>query len=269
MRRLPIALILLFSLIAPLALSAQTTFGLAPGMVTQEFKPGQPFQVELSVTNGTDTAIEMRSAVTDFWYDAQNQKTFGPPGQQKNSAANWIEMVPKRFAVPAHGTAKVTAIITPPAQASGGYYAAIFVESKPELTQQATSEHKAVFTNVRLGSLVMLTAKDTASVKVNVSDYALKPPTASSNLELTADVQNQSNVHVFAQPYLAIFNANKELLGKVEGETKRFLPSQHDRLSVKFNGALPPGKYQAVLAIAYGDGRVVSKDFVFDTSDSR
>src|SRR5262249_5909483 len=116
--------------------------------------------------------------------------------------------------------------------------------------------------------LVMLTAKDSAAVKVNVTDYALKPPTASENLELTAGFQNQSNVHLFAQPYLAVFNANKELVGKVEGEVKRFLPMQHDTLSVKFNGALPPGKYQAVLAIAYGDGKVVSKDFVFDTSGS-
>src|SRR5207248_3234340 len=238
-------------------LSAQTTVGLAPALVTQDYKPGQPFAMEFAVSNGTSALMEMKGSVSDWWYDGNNEKTFGPPTSAPQSAANWIEVVPRVFSVPPKGTAKFKIIVTPPANAApGGHYAAVFVESKPELTQAATAERKAVFTNVRLGSLILLTAENTATYDVAVSDALLTPPTQSHNLKVDVLLENKSNTHIFPQAQLAVLNEKNELVAKAEGEAKRFLPKQKDHLSVTWNGALPPGSYNAILTLIYGDGKV-------------
>jgi len=245
-------------------IQAQTTIGLAPGMVVQDYKPGLPFEMEFAVSNGTSTPIEMRGSVSDWWYNGNNEKTFGPPTNAPKSAANWIEVVPRVFNVPPKGTTKFKVIVTPPVNAGpGGHYAAVFVESKPELTQPATAERKAVFTNVRLGSLVLLTAEHTATYDVAVTEAVLTPPTQSHNLKLDLLLENKSNTHIFPQTQITVLNEKNEVVAKAEGETKRFLPQQKDHLSVTWNGFLPPGNYNAILTLIYGDGKVRTQDFKF------
>src|SRR5215475_6657093 len=110
------------------------TLGLAPAQVVETFKPGVPFQFDLSTVNSGDTPVDMHVEITDFWYDEKNEKVFSSPGTSPRSAANWIQFVPDHFEVAAHGSQKMKAIITPPADARGGYYAVLFVQSKPQLS---------------------------------------------------------------------------------------------------------------------------------------
>jgi len=257
---------LLVVVFAPLpgVMSAQSTIGLAPAMVVQDYKPGQPFEMEFAVSNGTSAPTEMRGSVTDWWYNANNEKTFGPPTNAPQSAANWIEVVPRVFSVPARGTAKFKVIVTPPTNAaSGGHYAAVFVESKPELTQAATAERRAVFTNVRLGSLILLTAEKTATYDIVVSDALLTPPSQSHNLKVDVMLENKSNTHIFPEAQLAVLNDKNEVVAKAKGEIKRFLPQQKDHVSVTWDGSLRPGNYNAILTLIYGDGKVRTQDFKF------
>jgi hypothetical protein len=255
--------LLVFSFIAT-PFSAQTTVGLAPGMVVQEFQPGQPLQVEFSVSNGTGAPMEMRGSVTDWWYNENNEKIFDPPSNSPQSAANWIEVVPRVFTVPPKSHARFKIVITPPSNASpGGHYAAVFVETKPELTKPATPEHKALFTNVRLGALVLLTTANTAKYDIVVDDAVLTPPTQSHNLKVDVLLENKSNTQIFPQAQLAVLNEKNEVVAKAEGETKRFLPQQKDHVSVTWDGSLPPGDYNAILTLIYGDGKVRTQDFKF------
>ena len=70
------------------------SLGLAPAQVVETFKPGVPFQFDLSTVNSGDTAVEMHVEITDFWYDEKNEKVFSSPGSSPRSAANWIQFVP-------------------------------------------------------------------------------------------------------------------------------------------------------------------------------
>lgn len=260
--RIPELLVLVFAVAG--VVSAQTTIGLAPAMVVQDYKAGQPFEMEFAVSNGTSAPVEMRGSVSDWWYNANNEKTFGPPTNAPQSAANWIEVVPRLFSVPPKGTAKFKVIVTPPVNAtSGGHYAAVFVESKPELTQKATTERRAVFTNVRLGSLILLTAENTATYDIAVTDALLTLPSLSHNLKVDVMLENKSNTHIFPQMQLAVLNEKNEVVAKAQGETRRFLPRQKDHLSVTWDGSLPPGNYSAILTLIYGDGKVRTQDFKF------
>ena len=245
------------------------SLGLAPAQVQYSFEPGQPFQFDLSVSNKSKAPVTLGVSVTDFWYNEKNEKLFGAPGSSPRSAANWIEVVPRRVAVPAEGTAKVQVIVTPPRQVSGGYYAVIFVESKPELTEEATAEKRAVYTNMRLGSLILLSAAKTEKYQVGVSDAQFAPPLASQAMKLDFLLANESNTHIFPQATAVIVNSRHELIAKAEGDKKRFLPGQKDRLPVSWTGTLPPGKYSAILTVVYGEDKNFTQEFPFTIAGSQ
>src|SRR6476469_304367 len=105
------------------------SLGLAPAQVVETFKPGVPFQFDLSTVNSGDTAVDMHVEITDLWFDDKTEKVFSSPGTSPRSAANWIQVVPDHVEVGPNGTQKRKASVTPPADAKGGYYAVLFVTS--------------------------------------------------------------------------------------------------------------------------------------------
>ncbi|HLW54155.1 MAG TPA: hypothetical protein VKW06_15065 [Candidatus Angelobacter sp.] len=261
-RNLQFAMLLVVLMTCSSALNAQS-LGLAPAQVVQTFKPGVPFEFELSTVNNGGTPVEMSVQITDLWYDEKNEKTFGTPGSSPRSAANWIQFVPEHFDVPSGGTQKMKAVVTPPPDAKGGYYAVLFVQSKPQLSFDHTKDGKTVFTNMRLGCLVLLTAEKSERYKVQVDNLKLVPPTAGHGLDLSFEVVNDSNVHIFPLPRLAILDSTHKLVAKAESEEKRFLPGQRDLMHVGWSGSLPPGKYTALLTVAYGEDRIETQQLPF------
>ena len=256
-----------FALFAFLTLAAATvsaqSIGLAPAQIISDFRPGVAFEQELNVANNGGEAVELHVQITDFWYNDKNEKVFGAPGTSPRSAANWIQFVPEKFTVPAGKSQKMKAIITPPADARGGYYAVLFVESKPVLTNKQTEDGKRVFTNMRLGCLVLLTAKNSEAFNVSVDELKLVPPSNNQALTLTFVVDNESNTHVFPQARLAILNPDNKLVAKSESELKRFLPGQKDSMKVEWNGDLNPGDYTGVLSLVYGGTHVETRQIAF------
>jgi hypothetical protein len=249
-------------LLAVLAVSVAgqaQSIALAPGQVRQTFKPGVPFEIELASANQGDEPVEMSVQITDLWYNEKNEKTFSSPGSSPRSAANWIQFVPEHFEIPAHGTQKMHAVVTPPADAHGGYYAVLFVQSVPKLTFDKTKDGKTIFTNVRVGCLVMLSAEKTEDYKIGLSNLNLIPLGSNRSLDLTFDVENDGNVHVFPVARMAVIDAGRKLVAKAESEPKRLLPGQKDSMHVGWTGNLPAGDYTAVLTVAYGDDRIETR----------
>jgi len=238
------------------------SLALAPAEIQYQFKPGQPFQFEIAVSNGGSGPAVMRTSVTDLWYNEKNEKLFGPAGSSPRSAGNWMEVVPPQITVPPGGTGKVTVVVTPPVEASGGYYGVVFLESRPEPIG-SNAENKAVFANIQLGSLVLLSALHTDQYGIEISEAQLTPPDSSRSLKLDFLLSNKSNTHVFPEPRLAILNSKRALVAKSEGAVQRFFPEQKDRLSVSWAGSLPPGEYTAVLTVAYGPEGIQTKEIPF------
>jgi methionine-rich copper-binding protein CopC len=239
------------------------SLALAPAQIIEDFKPGVPFEYSLALENKGNEASELHVQVTDFWYNDKNEKVFGAPGTSPRSAANWIQFVPDKFEVPAGGSQKMKAIVTPPADARGGYYAVLFIESKPIATNKKTEDGKRVFTNMRLGCLVLLTAKNTEAYNVSLNDLKLVPPSDTQGLQLTFSLDNESNTHVFPQAKLAILNPAHKLVAKAESDMKRFLPGQKDSMKVEWNGELQQGSYTAVLSLVYAGTHVETRQVAF------
>lgn len=261
-KRTLLTLLVLFVIACwPLGVAAQS-LGLAPGEVREKFKPGVPFEIDLATSNDGSTPVEMSVEIADFWYNEKNEKIFPAPGTEPRSAANWIQFVPEKFEVPAHGSQKMKAIITPPSDAKGGYYAVLFVQSKPQLSF-TKSNGQGVFTNMRLGCLVLLDADKTEDFKIEVSDVKLVPPSAAQRLDLGFDLRNAGNTHIFPVARLAVLDGEKKLVAKAQTEEKRFLPGQKDSMHVTWAGSLPAGSYTAVLSVAYGEDRVDTQQMSF------
>jgi len=266
--RLPVLLVLG---LAALALTARPARGqslaLAPAEVIQTFTPGQPFKVEFSVSNASSQPIAVRTTVTDLWYNEKNEKTFGAAGSSPHSAANWIQFVPRVVTLEPRSSTKLTAFVTPPAGVRGGYYAVVFVESKPELVQPTTAQVQPVYANIRLGALILLTAEGTETYDVKLTDVVLAPPTATDDLNLRITVANQSDTHVFPKASLAVFSSDKRLVAKAEAPEKRFLPGQTDSMTLTWSGRLPPGDYEGVLTVVYAGKQLETRSLPFKVPD--
>jgi hypothetical protein len=239
------------------------SIAIAPAQVVQTFKPGVPFEIQLSTNNTGTTAVQMGVEISDFWYDQNSDKTFPPPGTSPHSAANWIQFVPEHFEVTPGSAQKMKAIITPPADAHGGYYAVLFVSSTPKLTDDKTEDGGAVFTRMRLGCLVMLEAEKTQEYKVEFGDLKVEAPTATEPLRIHIPVANDSNTHIFPQARLTVLDANRKIVGKAEGDPKRFLPGQKFTMDLKWSGELKPGKYSGIVTITYGRDKVETRAVSF------
>ena len=264
------ALLLLLAIVITLpVISRAQSLSLVPAEVDQNFQPGKPFQLALVVSNGGSNAISAKVEVTDLWYDSNNQKTFGAPGSSPRSAANWIEAVPRQIEIPAHSSGKVEIIVSPPASAVGGYYATVFVESKPELVEgpSAANQNKAVFANMRLGSLILLNAEGTGHYEAKFEDATLQPGGAHRDLQVTFRAANTGNTHIFPQPRLAILDARHQVVARAQGEMKRLLPGQSGDMKVTWSGTLEPGNYTAVLTVAYGPDKIFTQELPFAVSN--
>ena len=255
-----IAALICFGTMLPQA-SAQS-LGLAPAQVVEKFKPGVPFEFDLSTVNSGDNAVDMSVSVTDFWYDEKNEKVFTSPGTSPRSAANWIQFVPDHFEVGPHGTQKMKAIVTPPSDARGGYYATLFVQSKPQMSFSKEGG-KGVFTSMRIGCLVLLRAESTEDYKIQLSDFAVKPPNDTHGLSVDFNLLNSGNTHVFPVARVAVFDSGHKMAAKAESPEKRFLPGQKDSMHVEWTGKLPAGNYNAVLTVSYGEDRIETQQIPF------
>ncbi len=251
--------------------------GIAPGDVRAEFKPGTPFEFAIAVQNYGATPVQLHVQITDFWYSDKAEvdahgllthaKVFPTPGTAPRSAANWIQFVPEQFVLAPNAVQKMKAVVTPPANANdGGYYATLFIVSQPVLTNKVTKEGGAVYTNMRIGCLVLLSAKGTQKYNVTVNDVEVTPPTASADMKVRFTVDNESNTHIFSRARVVILDPQHKIVGKTQGDEKRLLPGQKERMEVSYAGKLDPGHYTAVLTLQYADTHVETRSVPFEVA---
>src|SRR5258708_8807905 len=121
------------------------------------------------------------------------------------------------------------AMFPPTRDGKGGYYAVLFVQSKPELSFTKT-DGQGVFTNMRLGCLVLLAAEKTEDLKIELSNVTFTPPSSTHGLSLVFDLHNAGNTHLLPIARLSVLNSPKNLVAKAQSLEKRFLPEQQDSM---------------------------------------
>ena len=207
----------------------------------------------------------MRTSVTDLWYSESNEKTFGPAGWSPHCGPRLDQFVPRVATLDARASAKLTQFVAPPAVVRGGYYAVVFVESKPEL---ATRDDGAqpVYTNIRLGALILLTAEGTEKYDVHLRQSVLAPPTAAENLKLASGSRTTATRTSSRRPRSP--SSAAKAAGREGRRAREAIPSRavrHDDVDLERQAAA--GDYEGVLTVVYGGTRVETRSLPFSVPD--
>lgn len=232
----------------------EQSLGISPIYVDATVKRGATYDEAFTIFNGTGTRLRFRFSLGDYWRDENNKRIDGRPGTLPRSASLWVQFSPPELIIEPGASANVKAIISVPQTAAGGYYTSPIFEAEaadkvPESEQKPGNVTASV--TVRVNGLIMLTTEDNAEYHIEMLGGQIRPPTQSSELQLSLDLRNRSTAHVRLRGALAILDSDGELAGRGKIEEKRYMPDQRDKLNALWAGELAPGRYTAVVTLSY------------------
>jgi hypothetical protein len=238
------------------AQAQQESVGVTPASIDAKVKRGASYTQTFTLSNNTGTSLRFRCSAEDIWYDESSKRLTGRPGTLPHSASLWTQFSPAEVLVGPHSSMPVTATITVPQTAAGGYYTMPVFEAMPVDQPKAGStptEGNAATASmgVRFLLLMMLTTLDATEYNLEIMGGKILPPSASSELALQLDVRNRSTAHVRVRGAFAILNSSGVLAGRGTIPEKRYLPDQRNILQTGWAGELPPGRYTSVITLSY------------------
>ncbi|MEP6636734.1 MAG: hypothetical protein ABJB97_08400 [Acidobacteriota bacterium] len=249
--------------------SAQQTqsVGLSPAYLEADVARGQAYNQEFTIVNKTTTRLRFHCSVSDYWYDEKGGRVEGRPGTLPHTASTWIQFTPSEVVVEPMSSAKVTAVISVPANATGGYYTIPYFqgEQAEEPNNPNSKKLTAEYTvAVRLGGLLMFATTTGSEYDLEVKGGAVHPPTSTSPLELELEVENHGNAHVLLRGTYAFLDAHEHVAGRGQFEEQRYLPGQHRSFKTDWAGDLAPGHYTTVLTFTYPRAGSTPTSFVYE-----
>jgi hypothetical protein len=239
------------------AAARQNSLGVSPASLDAKVKRGASYTVTYTLSNDTGTRLRFRCSVSDYWYDANNQRVTGSAGTLPRSASPWVQFSPAEVVVEPRGQATVRAIVTVPQTATGGFYTMPVFEALPadaptpdiHLSTVGTTATASI--GFRFRGLLMLTTEDGAEYNVEIVDGSVRPPTPSAPLTLDLAVRNRGTAHARVRGSFAILDSAGRLAGRGRIQEKRFLPGQRGEYKAEWAGELAAGRYTAVVTLSY------------------
>lgn len=252
-----------------LGANAQQTqsVGLSPAYLEAYVGRGQAYNQEFTIVNKTTTRLRFHCSVSDFWYDEKGDRLEGRPGTLPHTASTWVQFTPSEIIVEPMSSAKFTAVISVPANATGGYYTIPYFQGEQAEEPNHPSQKKLTAeysVAVRLGGLMMFATTEGSEYNLSVKGGAVHPPTATSPLELELEAENLGNAHVLLHGTYAFLDANGRVAGRGQFEEQRYLPGQRRSFKTDWAGDLAPGHYTAILTLTYPRAGSTPTSFVYE-----
>jgi hypothetical protein len=238
------------------AQAQQNSVAVNPVSIDAKVKRGTSYTQTFTLTNNTATRLRFQCSVKDIWYDERNNRITGEPGTLPRSASLWVQFVPGEVIVEPGRSMAVKAIITVPETAAGGYYSMPVFDAMPvaqsvPVSAPSQSSTATASIGVRFRGLMMVTTLDASEYNVEILGGRTSQPGPSSELVIELDLLNRSTAHVRMRGAFAILNSSGSLAGRGTLQEKRYLPGQRNTLRTGWAGALPTGKYTAVITLSY------------------
>ena len=230
--------------------------GVTPASIDAKVRRGASYTQIFTLSNNTGTRLRFQCSAADIWYDEGNQRLTGRPGTLPHSASLWTQFSPAEVVVEPHSSMAVTATVTVPQTAAGGYYTMPVFEAMPADQPKPGSTPPTEGTatasiGIRFLLLMMFTTLDAAEYNVEIMGGQISPPSDSAELALQLDVRNRGTTHVLVRGAFAILNSAGVLAGHGAIPEKRYLPGQRNMLQTGWAGELPPGRYTSVITLSY------------------
>lgn len=237
-----------------LAQAQQNSLGVTPASVEAKVKRGSTYTQTYTISNNTSEPLSLSCFVIDYWYDENNKRLTGRPGTLPRSASPWVQFSPAKVILEARSSTNITATISVPFSAAGGYYTMPVFEAMPLKTAAASPSAGNTATTsigIRFRSLVMLATIDGSEYHVEIAGGKVLPLTDSTPFEMNIDVRNRGIVHARVRGLFAILDANGKLAGRGKVEADKLLPGQRKMMKVPWAGELQPGSYTVVVTLSY------------------
>ena len=165
----------------------------------------------------------------------------------ERSCADWIQIQPKEFTLPAGESREVTFRLQVPEDAAGTYWAVIFVTGSPRKVKRQGTTIMAV---KRFAIKVYETVPNTAREEGYITGLRVKtkaPPT------FEIDFSNEGNTQLEVEGDLRINSATGQQSLSLPVESVPVLPGYTRRITVSAEpNSLKPGQYQALAVLNYG-----------------
>jgi hypothetical protein len=238
-----------------LAQAQQNSLGVAPASVEAKVKRGSTYTQTYTISNHTPEPLHLSCSVIDYWYDENNKRLTGRPGTLPRSASPWVQFSPAEAIIAPYSSTNITATISVPLSAAGGYYTMPVFEAMPLKTVAASTQPagntSTTSIGIRFRSLMMLATEDASEYHIEIADGKVLPVTDSKPFEIEIDVRNRGIVHARVHGLFAILDTKGALAGRGKIEADRLLPGQRKMMKVSWAGELQPGSYTAVVTLSY------------------
>ncbi len=238
-------------LCSSLAFAQTLSLRLKNPRVRLSIPPGGKEIGKIKVENPTAVEVSVKAYLEDWVYDASatGPKLFSAPGTSTFSGSWWISFSPAEFRIPPFGFQEISYTVDVPADARGGYYAALLLETAVgELRNQ--KEGVKLLMAARLPALFYIEAEGTIERTAEIKNISLLKE--KDYLVLEADFTNQGNVQLKTSGDFYIMNQAGIVLSRGQFNDIYTLPQDKVHIQTKIP-ALAPGSYFLVLNFDLGE----------------
>jgi hypothetical protein len=242
---------------APASEASHPSVALAPAVVLLRGKPGQSASQTLTISNQLSVDLRFEIEAQDVVV-RDGKRVFVPAGRIPSGIAAQVVAAPASVLAPAGKSASVNVTITAPPD---GSQRAIVVFFKAKLP--AAGKDTLGFA-ASLGALITLNLSD--AVNVVSGPTAITPQTASANVTVSEELENNGAEPVVPKGALAILDERGKRIAKATFESRRLLPGERAAFSVVCPAFLPPGHYRTLSSFEY-EGKVLTNAGEFVVSE--
>lgn len=227
-----------------------------PAKTRVSIAPGKQYFGEITVENPSDEVKSMRVSLEDWYYTpgGDGTKQFVLADTLTRSCSGWIKFSPAEFLLPPFGKQRISYSINVPANASGGYYSAMFFETmmgKMGGEQQNTSA--GINLVVQIASLFYVEVEGTLKKTTLIDNLIVERERTNDNLlHIQLNFKNTGNVDITAGGVFNFIDNAGMVYARGEFAKVYTFPGDKGKLLATWKEPIPQGKYDLVLTLDLG-----------------
>jgi hypothetical protein len=230
-----------------------------------ELQPGARHSGVIVLSNGGDQPEDVKLTLYDYRSSHTGEHFYTDVGTVERSNAEWIDVSPRRFVIPAGGTYTVSFTIDVPVDESleGTYWSILMIEPVPPESvespeYQSTGAAVGIASLLRYAFTIVTTIGATGSIEPEVIgatlSYAEDVPT------LNVDIRNVGTRILRIAIWAELYSGNGTLVGRFDGNSAGLLPVCSLRYRIPLTEVVG-GDYTGLVVIDCGENNVFGASF--------
>ena len=230
------------------------TLSVSPAVVMLKGSIGQSTTQRMTIVNATSHALAFDMVAKDVVVE-NGKRVLTDAGRIAGSVANTAVFSPKSVALAPGEKRTVDVTVTVPPNPAARGVVALF-QGKTKL------QGNGMQVTASLGTLLTFALSDNATAEATA--LVVKPPTATSNLNVAQNLSNVGSEPVLAQGMLAILSQSGTLVAKEAMVPRRLLPGEKIGMTADYDGELPAGRYRALVTYVLQNDKTLTSSAEFD-----